>query len=88
MAIHTTCDNKAESPESLFKQMIRVLADGSLVLAVQGSGTVDNELEIIATGNTGSGQNGNWRLYIDGSLDLLMQKRLGGVWVTTETNGF
>jgi hypothetical protein len=40
----------------------------------------NQEMEIIAPGNTAKGQNGNWRFYIDSSNAFIVQKRIGGAW--------
>jgi hypothetical protein len=41
----------------------------------------DAELELVADGNTGFDQDGNWRIRIDASGDLVIEVRDGGSWV-------
>jgi hypothetical protein len=43
---------------------------------------VDNaELELVKDGNTGFDQDGNWRIRIDSSGDLVIEVRDSGSWV-------
>jgi hypothetical protein len=39
------------------------------------------ELELVADGNTGFDQDGNWRLRVNGSGDLVIEVRASGAWV-------
>jgi hypothetical protein len=39
------------------------------------------ELELVAEGNAGFGEDGNWRIRIDGRGDLVMEVRDSGSWV-------
>jgi hypothetical protein len=41
----------------------------------------DAELELVAEGNTGFDQDGNWRIRIDGGGRLVIEVRDGGSWV-------
>lgn len=43
------------------------------------------ELEIIASGNTAFDEDDNWRLRIDSSGDLVLEKRESGSWVNKKT---
>jgi hypothetical protein len=45
----------------------------------------DQKLEIIAEGNTGFDQDGNWRLVIDAAGNLDLDKREAGSWVNKDT---
>ena len=84
---YTDCNNNSESLESLLRQLIRVKDDGTLVLSVEGSNLFETEIEIIAPGNSGTDENGNWRWIIENtSNNLLLQKRKGGSWVTVGTD--
>ena len=38
------------------------------------------ELELVAEGNAGFGEDGNWRIRIDSSGDLVVEVREGGSW--------
>lgn len=40
----------------------------------------DQKLEIVADGNSDKDEDGNWRLFIDSSGDLIIQKRVSGTW--------
>lgn len=40
----------------------------------------DNKLEIVAPGNTGEGQDGNWKFTIDASGNLIIQENILGTW--------
>jgi hypothetical protein len=43
------------------------------------------EIELVADGNSGFDQDGNWRIRIDSSGDLVMEARDSGAWVTQAT---
>ena len=45
----------------------------------------DQKLEIVAEGNTGFDQDGNWRLVIDSGGNLDLEKRVSGSWVNKDT---
>jgi hypothetical protein len=40
----------------------------------------NNKLEIVADGNTGEGQDGNWKLTTDASGNLIIQENISGTW--------
>jgi len=40
----------------------------------------DAELELVVDGNTGFDQDGNWRIRIDASGDLVIEVREAGAW--------
>lgn len=43
----------------------------------------DQKLEIIADGNSDKNEDDNWRI-IESNGDLLVQKRIGGTWTTSD----
>jgi hypothetical protein len=45
----------------------------------------EQKLEIIAEGNTGFDQDGNWRLVIDAGGNLDLEKRESGSWIAKDT---
>jgi hypothetical protein len=45
----------------------------------------EQKLEIIAEGNTGFDQDGNWRFVIDASGNLNLERRGSGIWTTKDT---
>ena len=45
----------------------------------------EQKLEIIADGNTGFDQDGNWRFVIDSGGNLDLDKRVSGSWVNKDT---
>jgi hypothetical protein len=65
---HTHRDVDARLPSLQEKQALRNLVRNA-------------ELELVADGNTGFDQDGNWRIRIDGSGELVIEVRDSGSWV-------
>lgn len=86
---HTVCDNQEEGWFDILRQLIRTDGDGNPAIAVTGTDVVmGGVFEIVADGNTGINQNGNWRFYIDGSYNLRIQKRKAGTWQNAQLYAF
>ncbi len=65
---HTHRDIDAQLPSLQEKQALRNLVGNA-------------EIELVADGNSGFNQDGNWRIRIDGSGDLVIEVRESGSWV-------
>jgi len=89
---HIDCDNQYEDWEDIFMQLIEEDVDGYPAIRIRGTDQVaGGTLEIVADGNTGIGQNGNWRFNVDdtpGHEGLYIQKHKTGVWDTVENWSF